>query len=156
MAGALPLVGAALLFAACGGNGATTAPAATLTPTAPASSAAAGAGISATEVDFGIQLSASSAAAGPITFNIQNTGEQTHEFVVVKTDLAADKLPMDGDSPEVDEDASSLTAVDEVEDIAAGTSGKLDVTLQPGHYVVFCNVPGHYQLGMHTDFTVNP
>ncbi len=33
------------------------------------------------------------------------------------------------------------------------------VSLQPGHYVVFCNLHVedllHYQKGMHVDFTVN-
>jgi uncharacterized cupredoxin-like copper-binding protein len=35
----------------------------------------------------------------------------------------------------------------------------LTVTLQPGHYVFFCNLHVgellHYQKGMHVDFTVN-
>ena len=28
------------------------------------------------------------------------------------------------------------------------------VTLAPGHYVVICNLPGHYASGMHADLTV--
>jgi uncharacterized cupredoxin-like copper-binding protein len=28
------------------------------------------------------------------------------------------------------------------------------VTLAPGHYVAICNLPGHYQRGMHVGFSV--
>jgi uncharacterized cupredoxin-like copper-binding protein len=156
----ISLLGVGLLLAACGNAGTTTAPttgpiASTPAATTPAGSAAAGA-ITATESEFKIEMSPTTAAPGPVTFQITNSGTQVHEFVVVKTDVAADALPQKTDEPEVDEDASSLTAVDEVEDIAAGASASLDVTLEAGHYVLFCNVPGHYQLGMHTDFTVGP
>ena len=30
----------------------------------------------------------------------------------------------------------------------------LTVDLEPGHYVLFCNLPGHYRLGMRSDFEV--
>jgi uncharacterized cupredoxin-like copper-binding protein len=54
----------------------------------------------------------------------------------------------------VEEDAVSV--IDEVEETAPGGSASLTVDLASGHYVLFCNVPGHYSQGMHTDFTVNP
>jgi uncharacterized cupredoxin-like copper-binding protein len=47
-----------------------------------------------------------------------------------------------------------LEVVDEVEDIAPGTSAPLNLTLDPGSYAVICNLPGHYANGMHTTFTV--
>ena len=72
----------------------------------------------------------------------------------MQTDLASDKLPVASDAPEVDEEADELTAVDEVEDIAVGASEELTVDLKAGHYVVICNIPGHYQAGMRTEFTV--
>ena len=73
-----------------------------------------------------------------------------HEFVVVKTDLKADALPI------VDNkiDESALTPVDEVEDIAVGGTPSLTVDLAAGHYVLLCNIETHYGLGMHADFTV--
>ena len=154
--GRLSVLTTAVLFAACGSGTATTAPGNTPAGTASASSSGAGAAITATEADFKIDLSASSAKPGPVTFRITNTGTQVHEFVLVRTDLADDKLPLASPGTEVDEDAGELTAVDEVEDIAAGASADLDVTLEAGHYVLFCNVPGHYPLGMHADFTVAP
>jgi uncharacterized cupredoxin-like copper-binding protein len=30
----------------------------------------------------------------------------------------------------------------------------LDVTLQPGQYVIICNLPGHVAMGMVTELTV--
>ncbi len=83
-------------------------------------------------------------------FTIDNQGPSTHEFVVVQSDEAADALPTaDGD---VDEDG--VEAVDEVEDIESDATPSLTVDLDPGHYVVFCNLPGHYKQGMSAEFTV--
>lgn len=80
-----------------------------------------------------------------------------HEFVVFKTDLAADKLPLAADGATVDEAGAgaSLTLVDEVEDIAVGATASLAVELPAGHYVAICNVPAHYTSGMRVEFTTN-
>jgi len=108
-------------------------------------------GVSATEKDFSIDLATSSAPAGSVTFNISNEGPSAHEFVIIKTDDAADALPTkDG---EVEED--KLDAVDEQEDIAPSTTATLTTDLEAGSYVIICNVTGHYEAGMHTAFTVN-
>ena len=100
--------------------------------------------------EWAVAPAVSESVAGPVTFALTNAGEQMHEFVVVKTDLKADALPV------VDNkiDESALTAVDEVEDIAVGATPKLTVDLEPGHYVLLCNIETHYGLGMHADFTV--
>jgi uncharacterized cupredoxin-like copper-binding protein len=92
----------------------------------------------------------SSSSAGSITFAITNKGTQLHEFVVVKTDLKAIALPV------VDNkiDESSLTPVDEVEDIAVGATPTLTVDLAAGHYVLLCNIETHYAQGMRADFDV--
>ena len=45
--------------------------------------------------------------------------------------------------------------MDEIEDIEGGANPTLTVDLDAGHYVVFCNLPGHYGLGMHTDLDVS-
>ena len=118
--------------------------------------------ISATVKEWQINLSSSTAKAGPITFTIKNDGDKEHEFVIRKTDLKADSLPLNADN-EVSEDATELSEVgdpSELAEIAAGSSNNtLTVTLQPGHYVIFCNLHVedllHYEKGMHTDFTVN-
>lgn len=117
--------------------------------------------VSATVKEWEIDLSATTLKAGAITFNISNKGDKEHEFVIRKTDLTSDKLPLNADG-EVSEDATELTEVgdpSEVAEIKSGSSdGTITVTLQPGHYVIFCNLHVddllHYQKGMHTDITV--
>jgi uncharacterized cupredoxin-like copper-binding protein len=117
--------------------------------------------VAATVKEWQISLSSTTVAAGAVTFNITNAGDKEHEFVVRKTDLTSDKLPLNADG-EVSEDAPELTEVgdpSEVAEIASGSSDRtLTVTLQPGHYVIFCNLHVedllHYQKGMHVDVTV--
>ena len=108
-------------------------------------------GVSATEKDFSITLSSSTGTAGPVTFNITNEGPSTHEFVVIQTDDAPDALPVKNGT--VDE--NGLTIVDENEDIAPSTTATLSVDLKAGSYVIICNLPGHYEQGMHAGFTVS-
>lgn len=111
-------------------------------------------GVGATEKDFSISLDASSAKAGSVTFNVKNEGPSVHEFVVFKTDLAPGSLPTGSDGT-VDEEGQGVEHIDEVEDIAAGATQTLTVNLAAGHYVVICNLPGHYQQGMHAELTVS-
>ncbi len=55
----------------------------------------------------------------------------------------------------VDEEGTGVTHVDEVEDVQIGTPQDLTVDLQAGNYVVLCNLPAHYGLGMHASFSVS-
>jgi uncharacterized cupredoxin-like copper-binding protein len=110
--------------------------------------------VGATEKDFSIALDPTTASAGDVTFDVHNDGPSTHEFVVFKTKLAPDALPTNDDGT-VDEEGKGVEHIDEIEDIAAGSDASLDVNLDAGSYVVICNLPGHYQQGMHTEFTVN-
>jgi uncharacterized cupredoxin-like copper-binding protein len=115
-------------------------------------SAAPAKAVNITVSEFKIASDASKVAAGEVTFTIKNMGSATHEFVVVRTDLSPDKLPKNADG-EVEE-GGPLTAVDEVEDIAPGTTKTLVVKLDAGKYAVFCNLPGHYAGGMHSGIDV--
>jgi uncharacterized cupredoxin-like copper-binding protein len=119
-----------------------------------AGSCGGGGGIGATEVDYSITLDESSAAAGEVTFDVTNEAEQPHEFVVFKTDLAEDALPVDADG-NVDESGEGVELIDELEDIAPGDNPSLTVNLDAANYVIICNIPGHYKQGMHTTFTVS-
>ena len=110
-------------------------------------------GVGATEVDFSITLDQTDVSAGETTFDISNEADQTHEFVVIKTDLAEGDLPTNEDG-DVDEEGEGIEPVDEVEDIAGGSTESLTVDLDPGNYVAICNLPGHYRQGMHASFTV--
>lgn len=133
----LALVAIALLvlplLAACGGGGSTTINA-ELTG------------------DYHINLSSTTAKAGDVTFHITNTATDVeHEFVVVTTDLAPADFPLDADG-NVDEE--QLTVLDEQEAIQAGDTVDFTVHMDPGHYVIMCNLPGHFAQGMHVEFTV--
>ncbi len=105
--------------------------------------------------DYSISLSGTTVDSGTVAFDVTNQAEQVHEFVVARTDLDAAELPTDDAGDVSEEGASDLSVVDEIEDIEGGTSPTLTVDLDPGHYVVFCNLPGHYRLGMHTDLDVS-
>jgi uncharacterized cupredoxin-like copper-binding protein len=150
-----PGIAVMLLGAACGGG----TPSAPATPRAESPSVAGprtagGTAVSVTEKDFSIAVDPSSAAEGSVNFSIDNQGPSTHEFVVFKTDLEPDALPTDNDG-NVDEEGEGVEHIDEQEDIASGSTALLDVTLEPGSYVLICNLPGHYKAGMHVGFTVS-
>ncbi|MFL5738058.1 MAG: sulfocyanin-like copper-binding protein [Actinomycetota bacterium] len=117
-------------------------------------SSSASGGVGATEKDFAITLDTSTTKAGSVTFNVTNQGPSTHEFVVFKTDLAPDALPTKSDGT-VDETAKGLKHIDEVEDVTAASTKSLTTNLDAGSYVVICNLPGHYQQGMHAPLTVS-
>ncbi len=101
--------------------------------------------------EWEVAPSASTARAGSVTFAITNAGTQFHEFVVVKTNLSADALPVI--DHQIDE--STLSPVGEVEGVAVDATQTLSVDLATGHYVLLCNVETHYERGMHADFSVD-
>jgi len=43
----------------------------------------------------------------------------------------------------------------QIEDITGGSTQSLTVSLDAGNYVFICNLPGHYEQGMHAAFTVS-
>ena len=131
------LFAAAFVVASCGG--------------AP-EGAPSGAQVIAEMTDFKIAVNVPSVKAGKIKIGVRNIANMEHSFQVLKTDLAADKLPVDGASAKAKEDGK----VGEIPSLAAGKSAALAVDLASGKYVFICNIAGHYQLGMHTGFTVDP
>jgi uncharacterized cupredoxin-like copper-binding protein len=98
--------------------------------------------------EFKISASPKSVSAGKVTFTVKNAGHMTHEMAVIKTTKAASKLPVSYNR------ASEKGKVGEAEDIGAGKSKTLALTLKKGHYVLICNISGHYKGGMRADFTV--
>lgn len=91
-------------------------------------------------------------SAGAIRFDATIRGTEQHEFVIYRTDLDAADLPQAEGL--VDESSPELTVVLRIETFEA--SRLETVTLAAGSYVLVCNLPGHYELGMHTNFTVSP
>jgi uncharacterized cupredoxin-like copper-binding protein len=130
-------------------------PAASTPAASPAGSGGAGTSVAAELTEYKIALATTNAPAGSVTFELKNAGTIVHEFVVFKTDLAADKLPMLADGTAVDEAGTGLTVVDEVEDIAVSATPSLAVDLPAGHYVALCNVATHYKAGMFSEFSTN-
>lgn len=106
---------------------------------------------------YKITMSKTSAKAGDIIFHVHNDAtDLKHEFVIFKTDLPEDQLPLTADGA-VDEEGAGVTHIDEVE-VEPGQAADLQVNLQPGNYVMICNINDnneqHYMHGMHQAFTV--
>lgn len=100
--------------------------------------------------EFNVVPAPTSGAAGEITFTAKNTGAVPHELAVVKSDSDAKKLAQkDGLMDEAVTKPLGRTA-----NVAANASGTLTLKLEPGKYVLLCNLAGHYSAGMATSFTV--
>ncbi len=103
-----------------------------------------------------------SVPAGKVTFDVKNSGpNDPHELVILKTDLAAEALPTNADG-KVEEEASGIEMIGEIEEIDPGASASGTFDLKPGKYVLICNIveeegaekEAHYHLGMRVPFTV--
>ena len=99
---------------------------------------------------------------GEVTFKVENAGGETHEFVVVKAD-SADDLPTDADGAVDEEQIADDDAIGEIEDIEPHQSKDAKFDLEPGSYVMFCNIveepdggeaESHFAKGMHATLTV--
>ena len=104
--------------------------------------------------DFEVQADAAVVPAGTVSLRILGQGPTTHELVVVRTDRAPDKLPLQRDGLTVNEDAPGIDLLDEVGGIDIDDRTTLAVRLTPGQYVMYCNFEGHYLGGMHASLTV--
>lgn len=102
--------------------------------------------------EWAVTASPSTAAAGDLTFVVENQGSLVHNLRVAQTDLADDQLPLDATGIQVDE--ANLNIVASVPDFNAPEIMEVDATLEAGNYVLFCNIAGHYDSGMHTTLTV--
>jgi len=138
--GTLVAAGAlALVSTACGGGGGT---------------------VGVTLQEFAVIPAESSVEAGEVTFEATNEGpDDIHEFVIFRTDLAPDQLPVD-ENGAVDEEGEGLELIDEIEDIPVGETQSVTVELESGNYVLICNIwdeeeqEAHYAEGMRVAFTV--
>jgi uncharacterized cupredoxin-like copper-binding protein len=132
------LVALSLLTVACGGSG-----------SGAAASPTSDQGIVTTLTDFDIKPAEAEAPAGEISFDLENDGPSEHTFFLVKTDLAEDALPV------VDHvvDLGSLDVLAEAGELVFGRETSLTADLSAGTYVMFCDLPGHYESDMHAAFT---
>ena len=94
--------------------------------------------------EFDITLSAASAPPGEVVFDVRNAGALPHEVILVRTELDAAALPVHDGA--VDEEALDIVA--EVRDLAGGETATMTAELEAGHYVLICNLSGHYESGV--------
>lgn len=104
-------------------------------------------------VTMGITLDLAEVPAGKITFEaVNDSRDLIHEMVLSPVADAAVELPFLVDEMKVDEDAAGHLG--EVAEMEPGKSGALSVEMKPGTYILYCNIPGHYAMGMWTLLTV--
>ena len=101
--------------------------------------------------DYSLKTNVASLPAGKVKIGIRNLGAMVHDFVVLKTDTAFDKLPIDGAAAKAKDDGK----IGGIEAIGVGQVKALTLDLTPGSYVLLCNVAGHYQLGMRAALKVD-
>lgn len=102
---------------------------------------------------MGVTADRAKVPAGKVTFEVTNTSSGTiHEMLVARINSLNDKLPYIDNQNRVDEEA--IKDLGEVSELDPGKSGALTVNLSPGLYLLFCNVPGHFDAGMWTTITV--
>jgi uncharacterized cupredoxin-like copper-binding protein len=105
--------------------------------------------------DFKVRQDAAVVPAGTVSFRILNHGPTTHQLLVVRTDRPPDELPLQRDGLTVNEDAPGMDFLDEAQGLDIDDRKTLVLRLAPGHYVLYCNLEGHYLGGMYAALTVS-
>ena len=104
--------------------------------------------------DFKVLQDSGVVPAGTVSFRVLNQGPTTHELIVVRTDRDPDKLPLQRDGLTVDEEGPGVELLGEAEGLDIDDRETMDLGLAPGHYVMYCNLEGHYLGGMYAALTV--
>jgi hypothetical protein len=113
--------------------------------------------------EFNITLDRASAPRGTVIFHVTNAGEDTHEFLVIRTDRAPNALPTEADGS-YQENGPGTQLLEEIEALPPGATRDLTIDLTEGSHVLICNmvmvesdgtVEVHYALGMRTAFRVD-
>lgn len=104
---------------------------------------------------MGITLDVAEAPAGEISFQILNDSlEFYHAVVISPVADPAVPLPYLLEEQRVDETAAGVTA--NLGELKSHASATKKVALEPGTYILYCNISGHYAMGMWTLLTVTP
>jgi uncharacterized cupredoxin-like copper-binding protein len=102
---------------------------------------------------MGVKVDVDTVKTGEITFDVTNDSKDTiHEMIVLPIPDPKADLPYDAASMRIDEDAAN--SIGEVSELEPGAKGRATLRLAPGTYMLVCNIPGHYVLGMWTLITV--
>ncbi len=111
--------------------------------------------------EFTVQPETSSVPAGRIALVARNGGAEPHELVVVRVENAA-ALPVKQDGSMAEDQLRPGQLVGEIEEFPAGQDCTAVFELEPGNYVLLCNVvetengmtESHFAEGMFTEFAV--
>jgi hypothetical protein len=112
--------------------------------------------------EWRVDPEAATVAAGTIEFELTNVGEDEHEFAVTRG-ASIEALPLaDDDTVDIPLLEEEGEFVGEVEAFPAGGECAGTFDLEPGRYVLFCNlvheeeegIENHFQEGMATEFVV--
>ena len=87
--------------------------------------------------EWAVEPDAVSAPAGEVQFDVSNDGTVPHEMVIIRSDGAPDALPVEGGKVVEDE----VDVVGEVAEFPAGASDSGTFNLEPGNYILICNIP---------------
>lgn len=111
--------------------------------------------------EWAIEVEPAEVKAGQVYFLVTNAGpEHPHELVVVRSDAEPEELPVvEGRVPE-----DRVEMIGEVEAFAAGTQASGLFNLEPGRYLLICNIVegegehavSHFEEGMVAELTVTP
>lgn len=91
-------------------------------------------------------------AGGEQIWSMKNAGVLLHEVLIIRTALDPAELPTSNGIVELDQITGTLIA--EVAEVTPDRIVDAPITLEPGRYVLICNLPGHYQSGMSSALTV--
>ena len=99
--------------------------------------------------EYRIRLDRGHASAGYFRMDLRNTGKVLHDLAIIKTARTAKQLP-------VTNGHVSRHGLKFVHPLDPGEHVVVvfGANLRPGHYVLICDIPGHYQKGMRRDFTL--
>ena len=88
---------------------------------------------------------------GDFRFELSNADGVRHSFVVVRTDLEGEDLPLANGRVDLEEAGEMVGTV---ETVLPGGSGGRTFSLPPGRYVLYCDIAGHYEGGMYYTLVV--
>jgi uncharacterized cupredoxin-like copper-binding protein len=89
--------------------------------------------------------------AGEVELTVENKGPDDHELIVAR--IGKSELPYREDGLTLDEDGMESSIAGALEPEEPG-SHRLKVRLEPGRYLLFCNMSGHFLGGMKKEVEV--
>ena len=107
-----------------------------------------------TLTDHAVVPKVATAPAGRVRFVAKNVGRIEHEIVVVKTVIPAGELPVNRKTRRAVVDGTTAVPMGALRKVKAGATKRGTFDLTSGHYVLICNIAGHYTGGMTVDFDV--